>query len=955
MLCPQCGASSQDAAERCAACQTPLPLPVCRTCGITVGREEAQCFRCVNLVRSQQAAPPAARWDGGGAPVPLVGRDTELATLEAALHRVIEERRAAMVTVIGDSGIGKTRLAAALHARLIEGLERCTVAQGTQRGNQGSLYGMFRSLLADRLYIRGSFGPEEVRARLLDGVRAIIGTEAAEEHAHLIGYAGGLEYPGSPHIAKLQDDPRRLTERAREALVHLFRCDARQAPLVLVLDDLHLASEESLALVDHLAASVSDAPLLLVGLAQPSLVERTPEWGRGDYPHQRIDLQPLSDAECAELLKAYLPPLEAPPVELVDLVCARALGNPLAVERASRILLAKGVIAPAGDGWQVHLQRLDPAQVPGTLSGLVQARLDGLSDTEREVLQMAAVVGSSFWFGALCALNRAHFDRWPEEHRYWRTPSREEALRQLLAEFEEKDLVRQVRESRIPGEAEYQFKHRIERDMLYQALTGRRRREYHHLVAQWLEMGLQARSESMYEAVADHFEQGGQPERSAEFHLQAGRQAAARFLNDKAIGHLRRALELLDEHGLTLRLEANADLGSVYALIGDHQEALCCFQEMLACSWRLALRRKGGVAYEKLGQVYRQLGEYDFAMQHFAQARQLFEATHDERGIAAVLDDMGRVHWMRGDLQQALELHERSLELRRTLGDPRSIALALAHVGSVRIGRGELAEAMLALRESLELRRSVGDRRGEAESLNAFGAVFYGRRYYEQAVTMWEQGVTICEETGDQEVLAYLLNNLGEALIELERPDEADERLSAALEIARETRSQRTRATVLRNQGRIRLLKGEPEQARELAEAALDISRRVGLRVVEGQALCLLAGLSAETLFDSGGDPLQRAEELLDQALDILDEVGDAGELGHCLEQLAGLLDRQGRDLEAAAARSRAATVLGPMRAQAPRTEDAASGPPAGPVDGADDEAPEPSEDGGPPEASLEG
>ncbi len=920
MLCPKCDASIAEPAECCPACQAALPPPVCRTCGISVDWGDRQCFRCRNLARSQSAAPPAARWDHTGAEVPLIGRDTALDGLEEILRRVVSQRRAELVTVIGDSGVGKSRLATALHGRIVEGLERCTVARGTQRGSPGSLYGLFRALLADRLYIRGNFGPEEVRARLLDGVRAIIGPDAAEEHAHLIGYAGGLEYPTSPYVAKLRDDPKRLTERARDALVHLFRCDARQSPLVLVLDDLHLASPESLDLVEHLVATVADAPLLLVGLAQPSLVEHRPTWGEGDFPHHRVHLPPLSDADTAGLLRAFLPPLDTLPPELVDLVCARALGNPLAVERASRILLAKGVVAPGGgDSWQVHLDRLDPGQIPGTLSGLVQARLDGLSDVERELLQMAAVVGPVFWFGSLSSLQRAHFDRWPEEHRYWRTPTRDEALRQLLAEFEEKDLLRRQRESRIPGETEYRFKHRIERDMLYQTLSSQRRREYHGLLAQWLEVGLGRRSEDMLGAVAEHYDQGGHPQRSARFHLAAGRQAAARFLNEKAIRHFRRALELLGEWALGERLEANRDLGSVCALIGDHQEALCCFQEMLSCAWRLSQRSQGGVAYEKMGQVYRQLGEYTFAMQQFVQARALFEAADDQRGIAAVLDDMGRVHWMRGDLKEALAHHERSLELRRSLGDKRSIALALAHVGTVRIGRGELAEAMRALKESLELRRTVGDRRGEAESLNAFGAIFYGRGYYEQAVAMWEQGLAICEETGDQEIQAYLLNNLGEALIELERNKDADERLQAAHAIASQTRNQRTQATVLRNLGRLQLLKGDPEQARSLAEKALEISRRVGLRVVEGQALCLLAGLTAETLFDSGGDPLSRAEELLDEAVDILTEVGDATELGSCLTRRAELLERQGRTDEARAARARAEAVLEPMRSRTPR------------------------------------
>ncbi len=914
MKCPYCGHWNPYPVPRCTRCNSDLPPPTCPSCGIVVGWGEGLCFRCRALLASEE--PAGHRWDFHGRATPIVGRDRELGLLLDTFMDVAAGGSFAMVTVVGGRGLGKSRLAAQFVTKVGEGVERYTIARGRVQEDDRASYALFRSLLGDRLYIDRHAGMDEVEARLLEGIVSIVGEVEGRELAQLIGYLGGLEFDESPYLEGLRDNPARLTERAYAALVKLLEADAAKAPLALILDDVHLASRESLDLIEYLADNLEGAAILMVCLAEPSLLDSRPGWGGMGRRHEVIELSPLSDAEIEELFDSYFPEVDGMPRALVDLVASRAMGNPLTLEQVARILMEKGVIVASGRTWRVDMDRLDPAQIPGTLTDMVRLRLDALDERERRLLQMASVVGTTFWAGTLVALDRQESDHWPKDHLYWLSADPEEEVETLLGQLVRKDLIRLSRTSMVPNQQEYQFKHRVERDILYQQLRSRHRVAFHELVAQWLEIGIGKRSDKMLEVMAHHHEQGKSPERAARYYLAAADMARERYLNARAKELYQKALALMPEDDLLSRVQAYRNLGTVHALEGEHEEALCYFREMLRNAWLADHQRQGGVAYEKMGQVYRTLGEYDFAMKHFHLALGLFERAGDTRGIAAVLDDIGRVHWIRGELDPALENHRESLRLRRELGDEQSIALALGHIGSVLIAKGDLPGAMEHLRESLELRRKVGDLRGEAESLNAFGAIFFERGYFDRAIKLWEEAIEICRQTGDKEIHSYLLNNIGEALLELDRPGEAEERLLAALDLCRDTGSVRTKAAVLRNLGRVALAQGHGDEAMARAEEALELSRAAGLKVTEGLALCLLGQIEGQTLFDSDGEPSTRGEEHFREAIELLEMVGDSAELGRCLERYATFLRERSRDREADSVMSKAGEITSRFRGE---------------------------------------
>ena len=229
---------------------------------------------------------------------------------------------------------------------------------------------------------------------------------------------------------------------------------AETQPVVLVFEDLHWADDALLDFVDSLADRVSGVSLLVVGSARPELLERRPGWGGGKRNAATISLAPLSDEDTARLLAGLLrtPVL---PAEQQAALLQRAEGNPLFAEEYARML---------ADG-------SDPAAAPETLQGVVAARIDALPEEEKELLQLAAVLGKVFWTDALARLSGA--DSWHLEER--------------LHALERKEFVRREHRSAVAGSKQYVFVHALVRDGAYGQMSRASRADGPSAVADWIE------------------------------------------------------------------------------------------------------------------------------------------------------------------------------------------------------------------------------------------------------------------------------------------------------------------------------------------------------------------------------------------------------------------------------------------------------------------------------------
>ncbi len=390
-----------------------------------------------------------------------VGRDRELGHLEAAFDAVVAGGMLRAVTVLGDAGLGKSRLL----NEFKQSLERrgtsfwLLPARAHSRSALHS-YDLLRDLITRQLQIEDSDSAAVARDKLVAGLSPLFADEG-EAPAHHLGHLIGLDFSASPHLASILNDGQKIRQHAFQAVGQFLRrlAASNAAPVVIILDDLHWGDDGSLDMVIALLQSNHDMALLVLMLARPQLLERRTAWAQGDSRHDHLHLEPLDSSHSMQLAEALLQRLEDVPAALHDLILAGAEGNPLYMEELVKMLIDDGAIATGDDRWRIVPERLAKVRVPPTLNGLLQMRLDGLSQEERRALQSAAVIGQVFSDHALAAID----------------PSAPAALAALLR----KRMIVRRNASGFEGVQEYAFQHNLLQQVAYDAVLKGPRRHGH--------------------------------------------------------------------------------------------------------------------------------------------------------------------------------------------------------------------------------------------------------------------------------------------------------------------------------------------------------------------------------------------------------------------------------------------------------------------------------------------
>jgi class 3 adenylate cyclase/tetratricopeptide (TPR) repeat protein len=473
-------------------------------------------WEVVGLLGDQQA--PSVRPRGlDGVQTPLVGREAEMALLDAVAQRAMRERRPHLITVVGAPGVGKTRLAREFTQRVGAHMpQRPPRRNGSRRAHRKPIllegrcppYGEDVTYfpLTEMLRCFAGFSPleppEGARARLLEATRVTLENAGRSENAEVIaaylGHTIGIESP-ERRRALLPSDATQLQEGALRAWRVFFEALAETRGLVAMIDDAHWADDALLDLLAYVASQASDVALLFVLTARPELIERRPTWGGGRRNYVTLGLDPLSPNDAAHLLDELLPG-SGVPSSLRQSILERADGNPFYVEEIVRMLVDRGALArEESGGWRVSAEwensdEIRNPVIPDTVQGVLAARLDLLQPTERDVLQHAAVIGRYFWPGAL--LNLAQHLR-PDE------------LMEALSSLIEKDLIHPSERAGVmiatPGETVYTFNHGLTREVVYTAIPRTRRAHEHLRIAEWLQ-ALEAESPGQFtELLAQHY------------------------------------------------------------------------------------------------------------------------------------------------------------------------------------------------------------------------------------------------------------------------------------------------------------------------------------------------------------------------------------------------------------------------------------------------------------------
>ncbi len=484
---------------------------------------------------------------------PLVGRDHELAFLRTTFDRVRQESRPALVTVVGDAGVGKSRLARELLSSF-EGEAKTLVGRCLPTGKAATL-GALAEMLKAEAVVLDTDPAGEASTKIARLVEATVERELAGDEsrtAAALAWTLGLRQSSDP-LESL--DPRERYRALVEAWRALLASLARQAPVVVVVEDLHWADATMLDVLDELAERVQ-GPILFLCTARPDLLRSRPDWGGGRRSFSSVPLDPLSPDE-SERLVSFLPGADELPVELRRLILERSAGNPFFLEEIVRRLINDGLLVLEGDRWRAGAG-IDQVEIPDNVQAVILARLDLLAPEERRVAQRAAVVGRVFWDGALARLVGV------------------DDLGAALQTLRRREFVLERLSSSLPGQREYVFKHVLIRDVAYASLPRAERGRAHAETAAWIEQTSGERVGEVAELLAGHYDAAFTLLRddalrsNARAYLLAGAESAhCRFAIQQGDCLARRAVELSE--GGAERVEALEALGDLYylAFLGD--------------------------------------------------------------------------------------------------------------------------------------------------------------------------------------------------------------------------------------------------------------------------------------------------------------------------------------------------------------------------------------------------
>lgn len=826
----------------------------------------------------------------------LYGRAAEMAALMRAYKSVIEEKKTRIVTVVGPTGIGKSRL---VHdflqkVRADTSSPNLRIVRGSARDTALSL-GVFMRLLRARFGLIDGMTSEILKTQIRSQVTAVIGDRKVSDVAYFLGQFLGLHFEQSPLIRAVADDPRQLRDLRSAVLKSFLEADAAAGPLALMFEDLHFAHEDSLDLLRYLLEYLS-GPILIVCTARPELLLRYEDWPRfGEPRHELISLGLLSDEDSAALMKELLAPAAQNglvPRALVDTALSFAGGNPQLLEQMLRMYKERGVLTEEDDfseetRFRVHLDKLSSARLPITVEDAIDARLAALLPEEKQLLEQAAAMGSVFWSDAFLVLGRMS----KEAPAFWndgRTSERER-IGQMLASLMERDYILKVPDSAFSGSDEYVFKHNKERETIQRRTPQSMARRYHLAIAEWMDALPEVHTSEEYLAIlAGHWEKAQKDVLSGLSYLEAGDVARSRYANAKAAEHYAKALALLGEAHTFQRIGALHNYGDVLLILGRVDDALASFRHMLTLAYRLDLKSKGGAAHNRIGRMSRDMGSLDDALSHLTMAMQLFQETGDERGVASSFDDIGKLYWMRGEYDQALTYMREGLSRRRRLADRRSIALSLNNVGLVLHDSGEFNQALQSLEQSLSIRRQIGDLFGIAQSLNNIGDVALGQGDFPKALSLFREALDISKQMGERNRIALVLTNIGLTYCRMDNPSEAISVLTQAEELCDALGDAIGLAETLRGLGNAYLLQGELTKARNAVNRAVQLFSKAKSRVHLGSALRTLAQIAATN--GPGGADTKSAKDYFMQSAAIFEETRTEAELAATYRAFAQFL-----------------------------------------------------------------
>ncbi len=791
-----------------------------------------------------------------GSSARLVGRDDEFRVLRAAVDHTARHARAHLILMLGDAGAGKARLAAELAAYAAETYDAAVLAGRCVPYGEADAWFALAEALRAVLDLTADTPGSEAETRVLQAVSADSGLDpddvsvrrAAVGLLHLLGYDTPLR----------SIDPERATAETLRAVRTLMTARADRGPVVLLLGDLHWADPALLDLVTGLLAHLSRHPFVVIGTARHSLLDSwSPRVGRANLVS--LSLEPLGDVAAADLLGELLGP-DADPRLVADLI-GRAGGNPLFIEELAAAV-RRG-------------ESTDVTALPDNLRALVSARLDGLADEERRVLEDAAVLGRRGPISGLAAMGR-----------------------QLRDVADVADTVRSLADQDLldASSTTWEFRSNLVREVAYERLPKSERARRHAGVAGFL-AELRAEAPRASAVIAHHYrraaelarEIGSVPaglgggglksgsvagagiipgvpadvaDRAVEWTLAAAHQAESGESMEVAARQYAEALALLPPDDPRV---VGVGLDRARALARSHQYGLAA-AELETLTGRPMTPAEQATAMLLEAEVAQRQGEYIRADRCAVAAEALFASHGDARGVGDAVRLQGLGQLLQGDTTRAERLLVAARDSSAAAEDRIGEAVARQNLAWISFARGDTAQAEADIAESAALYNELSDPAGAAWSMGLLGFVRAEQGRFDEARELARDASAEAQARNDRWGQAMMV--VLESTVELWTGDPAraaelaDTALTVFAEVGDVLGEFQARAALGRSLAR----SGRVDQAWTVFENATSV------RVRDGRGIAQLVPMAAALSSLDAGDP-ERAGRWLEQIVPPTDSL----------------------------------------------------------------------------------
>jgi len=756
----------------------------------------------------------------------FVGREKKLEHLTDCLKRT-QEGQGQVVGIVGEPGVGKSRLILEFTSSLPEGEYTC-LEGGCYHYGEAIPYLPILEILRDYFEVGEEEDQETIKVR--------IGEKVAQFDGHLDDITPPLHEVLSlkvEDVEYLKLEPAQSRERVFEAIRRLLISESQVKSLVVVIEDLHWVdktSEEFLAfLIDHLGS----APVLLVLLYRP---EYAPAWtSKACYSQVRVDQLPQERS--ADLVASILSKGEVAP-EISDLIASRASGNPLFIEELTHGLLENGSIVKDDDSYVLSGKPSD-IEVPDTIQGIIASRLDRLEESLKRLMQVASVIGREFAYRLLEAIT-----------------SLKEELKSYLSNLQELEF---IYEKSLFPELEYIFKHALTQEVAYGSLLLKRRREIHERIGQAIEHIYEDRLEEFHEMLAYHYQRSTDTEKAIHYLRLSGDKAARGYANWEAISFYKEAIRLLDdqpegEENEKEKMEVYVSMLNPLLFLGFPEGGLEALQDAEMLAKELGDDVNLAAVYSKLSHYYSMKGELSLGMEYSEKCYYTAEKVGDVESMATIAMDIGLAMNFTGRFLEVAAMSRRVIELLEERHIEKDLFAGGRNVfvnqcgccGLALGGLGELEEGKAFLEKGLKLALEVGD---------AYGVGYV--EYLHSSLLLWEgdgkgiidharRSIERWEEMGIELMLGQAWSFLGAGYYLLGDYEAARAHAEKGLEIQRRSAFPVLVPFICCLLAPIRAAGGDLDGAMESAGEALNLSREFGARAFEPLALVTLGRIAGE-------------------------------------------------------------------------------------------------------------